>query len=275
MASHLENNEPALELDVLDSIEKVATLLQTRPYTVALAGAGVSKESGIPTFRGSDGLWTKNGEPPLDQYQRFIDDPLDWWHTRLANDKGEFAQTLDNATPNRGHTALANLENLGVLRHLITQNIDDLHRRAGHLSLTEIHGNRFWMRCIECGDRLSKAQFAHDPKLLPPRCTIGNCNGIIKSDTVMFGELIPHAALAKSQIESKKSEVFMAIGTSALVYPAAAYPLEAMQNNKPLIEINPEVTQLSEYATIVIRAPSGIALPLIVDRIKELDLVIE
>jgi NAD-dependent deacetylase len=91
----------------------------------------------------------------------------------------------------------------------------------------------------------------------------------------MFGEPIPRAALAKSQVESAKAEVFMAIGTSALVYPAAAYPLEAIQNNKPLIEINPEVTQLSEYATIVVRAPSGTALPLIVERIRELNLVIQ
>lgn len=275
MHSNHDDNEPVLELDVIDSIDKAATLLRTRPYTVALAGAGISKESGIPTFRGNDGLWTKNGEPPLDQYQRFIDDPHDWWQTRLANDKGEFAQTLDSAVPNQGHIALAELETLGILRHLITQNIDDLHRRAGHLSLTEIHGNRLWMRCIECGDRLPQDEFIYDPEQLPPRCTIGDCNGIIKSDTVMFGEPIPRSALMKSQLESTKSEVFMAIGTTALVYPAAAYPVEAIQQNKPLIEVNPEVTQLSEYATIVVRAPSGIALPLIVQRIKELDLMTE
>lgn len=275
MSSDFENNDPVLELDVLDSIESAAKLLQPKPYTVALAGAGISKKSGIPTFRGNDGLWTKNGEPPLDQYQRFIDDPLDWWHSRLVNNKGAFAQTLDNAVPNKGHIALAELEKIGILRHLITQNIDDLHRRAGHLSLTEIHGNRLWMRCIECGDRLPLDKFSYDPTRLPPRCTIGDCNGIIKSDTVMFGEPIPRAALAKSQVESAKSEVFMAIGTSALVYPAAAYPLEAIQNNKPLIEINPEVTQLSEYATIVVRAPSEIALPLIVERVRELDLGIQ
>ena len=252
-------------------VQQAANILQSRPYTVALAGAGMSKESGIPTFRGSGGLWTENGEPPLDQYQQFQRDPKRWWEDRSNNSLGDFAQKIDSAQPNPGHFALAKMEEMGILRHLITQNIDDLHRRAGHQSLTEIHGNRNWMRCVSCGFRISQRDFTYDPNVLPVYCDEDGCDGIIKSDTVMFGEPIPPQALNSSSMHSDLSDVFLTIGTSALVYPAAAFPVEAIQRGKILIEINPEPTQLTEHATIAIGAESGQVLPLLVEMISELD----
>ncbi|MEX1022565.1 MAG: Sir2 family NAD-dependent protein deacetylase [Dehalococcoidia bacterium] len=264
--------------DLQAAIHRAADLLAGSRRTVVLAGAGMSKESGIPTFRGDGGLWTVNGEPPLNQFETFAADPRRWWERRLAEaatpdatgatSTAGFASAIDAALPNAGHRALADLEALGVVRHLITQNIDDLHRRAGQTSITEIHGNRHWMRCVHCGDRWPKAEFVVDPDHLPPRCASDGCSGIVKSDTVMFGEPIPGEALLRSAEETRQADCFMTIGTSAVVYPAAQYPVDAVRRGLPLIEVNPEETPLSGIAAVVVRAPSGEALPAIVEAVR-------
>jgi len=234
-----------------------------------LAGAGMSQESGIPTFRGEGGLWTVNGEPPMNQYDTFAMDPKRWWQRRVeeAAQPGDFAQAIDAAEPNDGHRGLAALEAMGVVSHLITQNIDGLHRRAGQRSITEIHGNRSWLRCVRCEARWPKAEFMVDETDLPPRCTSPGCGGIVKSDTVMFGEPIPPSALRRCGLETDLADCFITIGTSAVVYPAAQYPVEAVRRGAPLIEVNPEETPLTPYATVAVRAPSGVALPAIVEAI--------
>jgi len=273
---------PNVDLDATQraAIEAAADLLADRSYAVVLAGAGMSKESGIPTFRGDGGLWTINGEPPLNQYETFAMDPRRWWERRLeeAEQASEsstpgttsaFAHAIEAAQPNAGHFALAELEQMGVVGHLITQNIDDLHRRAGQRSLTEIHGNRHWMRCIDCGARWPRAEFPIDPAELPPHCALPGCGGIVKSDTVMFGEPIPGEALMRCAEETRAADCFMTIGTSAVVYPAAQYPIEAVRAGLPLIEVNPEVTPLTEIAAITVRAASGVALPALVAAIRE------
>lgn len=262
-------DDPAL----VASINAAADLLARAARTVVLAGAGMSRESGIPTFRGDGGLWTLNGEPPLNQFETFATDPRRWWERRLeessgADATGGFAASIDAAQPNAGHVALAELESMGVVSHLITQNIDDLHRRAGQASITEIHGNRHWMRCMHCGSRWPKAEFIVDPADLPPRCASPGCGGIVKSDTVMFGEPIPGEALMRCAEETRRAGCFMTIGTSAVVYPAAQYPADAVQRGVPLIEVNPEATPLSEIATVTVRAPSGLALPAIVQAVR-------
>lgn len=261
--------DPALRAAILQA----ADLLAQADRTVVLAGAGMSKESGIPTFRGDGGLWTVNGEPPLNQFETFASDPKRWWERRLAEASttdaaSGFAASIDAAQPNAGHLALAELESMGVVSHLITQNIDDLHRRAGQVSITEIHGNRHWMRCIQCGARWPKAEFIVDPLDLPPRCASPRCGGIVKSDTVMFGEPIPGEALTRSAEETRRAGCFMTIGTSAVVYPAAQYPVDAVRRGVPLIEVNPEATPLSEFATVTVRARSGQALPAIVQAVR-------
>ena len=258
------------ELD-LAALARCAGLLAQARHAVALAGAGMSKESGIPTFRGEGGLWTERGEPPLNQYDGFQDDPKRWWERRLEQAQGDdgFGAALDAAEPNAGHRALAELERMGVLGHLISQNIDDLHRRAGQQSLTEIHGNRHWMRCVECETRWPKQEFPVDPQRLPPRCSQPGCDGIVKGDTVMFGEPIPPSALLRSQEETMRADLFLSIGTSAMVYPAAQYPMIAVQRGLPLIEINPEPTPLTEVASEVLRGPSGEVLPLLVEAVRE------
>ena len=253
-----------------EAIERAADLLARASHTVVLAGAGMSKESGIPTFRGEGGLWTVRGEPPLNQYETFVTDPAAWWRRRLdqqAQDE-EFARSLEAAQPNAGHIALATLEADGVIGHVITQNIDDLHRRAGQTHLTEIHGNRYWMRCVRCESRWPRAEFPIDPEALPPRCTQPGCDGVVKGDTVMFGEPIPPSALERCALETARADLFLVAGTSAVVYPAAQYPMSAVARGVPLIEVNPEPTPLSEIAEIVLRAPSGEVLPALVEAVR-------
>jgi NAD-dependent deacetylase len=259
-----------LDTATQDAITRAAALLTRARHTVVLAGAGMSKESGIPTFRGDGGLWTINGEPPLNQYETFAADPRRWWERRIeeASQPSDFAAAIDDAQPNPGHRALAELERMGTVAHLITQNIDDLHRRAGQESITEIHGNRHWMRCVSCGMRWPKAEYIVDAAELPPRCTQPGCGGIVKSDTVMFGEPIPALALERCARETRRADCFMTIGTSAVVYPAAGYPIDATRRGVPLIEINPEETPLTPLATVVVRAPSGEALPALIELLR-------
>ena len=253
-----------------EAIERAVDLLAGSTDTVVLAGAGISKESGIPTFRGEGGLWTLRGEPPMNGYDAFRDDPARWWELRLEQQRqgSDFGSAIEGAEPNPGHLALAELERIGVLRHVISQNIDNLHRRAGQQSLTEIHGNRLWMRCVACEARWPRAEFPVDPQSLPPRCTQPDCDGVVKSDTVMFGEPIPPSALERSARETAEADLFMSVGTSAVVYPAAQYPVMAVQRGVSLIEVNPEPTPLSELAAAVLRGPSGEVLPRLVEGVR-------
>ena len=138
-----------LTAELTRSLDQAAALMLRAKHVVALAGAGLSVESGIPTFRGPDGLWTKHGEPPLNGFQIFLEDPRDWWQKRLVqpDQPDDFRLSLDTAQPNAGHRALAELEQLGARHHVITQNVDDVHRRARTHSRTETHGNTDCMRC--------------------------------------------------------------------------------------------------------------------------------
>ena len=251
-----------------DAIDVAVDLLARSTRAVALAGAGMSKESGIRTFRGEGGLWTEHGEPPLNQFDTFASDPRRWWERRLEEGRNDqFARSLDQAQPNPGHVALAELEQLGIVSHVITQNIDDLHRLAGQTSITEIHGNRHWLRCLTCEARWSRDEFVIDEDALPPTCS--ECSGVVKSDTVMFGEPIPPTALRRCTEETALADCFLTIGTSAVVYPAAQYPVDALRRGVPLIEINPEPTPLTEVSTVAIPGPSGEVLPSIVDRLRD------
>jgi NAD-dependent deacetylase len=246
---------------------EAAALLQRGRHAVALTGAGLSAESGIPTYRGPDGVWTKFGDPTIDGWDLFCSNPAAWWQAALDPDSqmSEFAQAIDRAQPNPGHVAMAAMEASGRLAHVITQNIDNLHFRAGTTRLTEIHGNRFLVRCMNCGERspLDRVSF----EMMPPLCT--GCGGVLKNDTVMFGEPIPDDALRECYRQAALADVFLVIGTSAVVYPAADFPVMAKRRGVPLIEINPEPSALSELADVAIRARAGEALPRLVGMLRE------
>ncbi|MCH8994205.1 MAG: NAD-dependent deacylase [Chloroflexi bacterium] len=256
------------EPDLEEQLERAAQIVADSSYLIALVGAGMSKESGIPTFRGGDGLWDKHGEPPMDGYQRFLADPAAWWAERLSQQQqgGELAQAIEEAKPNPGHIALAEMERAGYLKHIITQNIDNLHQVAGSTAITEIHGNRTKMRCIECSNRWLREEFVTDE--MPPRCP--DCEGLVKGDTVMFGEPIPQGALESCYREAQRADAVLLLGTSAVVYPAAEFPAIAHRRGAKLIEVNPQETPLSDICSAVLRAPSGEALPKLLERVTAL-----
>lgn len=251
------------EADLDTQLDTAARIVAESSYVIALVGAGLSKESGIPTFRGGDGLWDKHGEPPMDGYQRFLEDPVKWWADRLAEQEkmGEFSAAIEAARPNAGHVALADMERTGILQHVITQNIDNLHQLAGSTAITEIHGNRTKQRCIECSRRWPREEFLSDE--MPPRCP--DCGGLVKNDTVMFGEPIPQDALESCYRQAQLADAVLLIGTSAVVYPAAEYPAIVYRHGGRLIEINPQATPYSDVCAAVLRAPSGEALPALLD----------
>ena len=246
-----------------DALRRAAALMRRSTYAVALTGAGLSAESGIPTYRGTGGVWTRFGEPTIDGWDLFCTDPQAWWLHALEHRVGgsEFSEAIDRAVPNPGHYAMAELEQMGRLAHVITQNIDNLQNVAGSRHITEIHGNRAKVRCMDCGQRYRLDSANLDT--LPPTCP--ECGGIEKNDVVMFGEPIPRDALDACYKHSYQADLFLTVGTSAVVYPAADFPIMAKRRGAPLIEINPEETSLSDIADVIVRAPAGVALPALVE----------
>jgi NAD-dependent deacetylase len=258
-------------------IVRAARDLVDAKYAVALTGAGISTESGIPDFRGPDGIWTKNPEAErraYQSYQRFLADPKSWWQERLAMaGTSTFGQRLREAAPNPGHQALAELETLGIIKCVITQNIDALHERAGSDNLLEYHGSVLKLRCASCGQRFRRDEFdlerlAQEDQL-PPHCPA--CSGFIKSDTVDFGEPIPSDIADQSTEEAWKCDVMLICGTSAVVVPFAYLPRIASQKSAAIIiEVNAEPTPLTDegVSDYLIQEKTGEILPRIVEAIK-------
>jgi NAD-dependent deacetylase len=256
-----------MDASTSELIESAALALTDARCVVALTGAGLSVESGIPPFRGPGGLWTKHGEPPMNGYERFLADPRRAWEERLSprGPMRELWETLKGARPNAGHRALADLEAAGTLHFLITQNVDDLHRQAGSRNIAEIHGNYTLVRCLECGRRapLDGVSLVE----LPPRCA--DCAGILKSDTVSFGEPIPADVLALCFEATERCDCMLVAGTSATVYPAAQFPITVRERGGSLIEVNPYESELTPFCTISIRAAAGEALPELAARVRK------
>ena len=249
------------------AIEDAAELIGESEYVVALVGAGLSAESGIPTFRGAGGLWTRVGEPSMNGYQQFLFDPVAWWEHQLNPDadpaRTEFGDAIDRAEPNPGHYALVKMELESILKMTITQNVDNLHARAGSTKLVEIHGNRTMTRCIGCELRWPREFF--DYSALPPTCV--ECGSLIKGDTVMFGEPIPPSVIEACFRETQMCDCMILCGTSATVFPAASFPRIVKENGGVLIEVNSNPTPLSETADVVLRGPTGKLLPRLVERL--------
>jgi NAD-dependent deacetylase len=255
-----------LDAQTLDAIREAAEIIKASEYVTCLTGAGISVESGIRPFRGPGGLWTAKGEPSMNGYRRFLGDPETYWRQRLET-KSEFGISIHDSEPNNGHLALAELEKLGILKTLITQNIDNLHLAAGSKNVLEIHGNGRYLRCIDCHAKWHRDEFKVES--IPPYCP--DCGGVIKTDTVMFGEPIPSNVLARCFEEAEKSDCMIVAGTSATVTPAANLPLIVRRSGGDLIEINIRESHISNVCQVNIYAPSGEALPLLVEEIKKLD----
>jgi NAD-dependent deacetylase len=243
-----------------------AEALSSARYAIALVGAGISVESGIRPFRGKGGLWTEKGEPPMDGYRRFMEDPAAGWAAMLArrDANDEFSRSISEAVPNEGHLAMAELETMGVLKHTITQNIDNLHVVAGQRAVTEIHGNRTKLRCVMCEARWLFEDV--DLTRLPPSCD--RCGGIIKSDTVMFGEGIPRYALLECYAHAERADAVLIVGTSATVVPAAYFPEMVLERGGAVVEVNTDDTPFTPHAAAVLRGPAGELLPQLVRAVR-------
>ena len=216
-----------------------------------LTGAGISAESGIPTFRGKDGLWNKYDPMELATPEAFRKDPRlvwEWYDWRR--------QLIARAEPNEGHRIIAEIEKKFSDFWLITQNVDGLHQRAGSKKVIELHGNIWKVRCVSCG-REDYDYRTHLPEI-PPRCE--NCGGLLRPGVVWFGESLPMDALQKAYELSEDADVFIVVGTSAQVYPAAELPFVAKRNGARLIEVNPEETPITPYADVSIREKASIGL---------------
>jgi NAD-dependent deacetylase len=249
-------------------LEAAARCIVDARYVIALTGAGLSVESGIPPFRGPNGLWTRYGEPPMNGYERFLADPRKAWEERL-NPQGpmrELWQALATAQPNAGHRALAELEDMNVVRATITQNVDNLHRLAGSRRLLEIHGNATLIRCIRCVTRFERDEI--DYAVLPPRCP--RCEGLLKSDTVSFGEPIPPDVLAACGQEADYADCMIVAGTSATVYPAAGFPMAIAGRGGDLIEVNPYPSELTALCRVTLTGPAAEVLPALVACVRAL-----
>ena len=254
-----------------ESIHAAAAILAAARHAIALTGAGLSVESGIPSFRGPGGLWTRYGPPSNLSYPEFTRSPQDWWERRLhdeitpGNPTYDLKIAVDNAIPNPGHLALAELERQGIIKTVITQNVDGLHTQAGTRALLEIHGNRSRLRCIGCEQRWPRAAYALTD--LPPVCQ--HCGGIIKLDTVMFGEPIPRLTLDACFAAVSQCDVMLLTGTSGTVNPAAQFPLIAQQRGAQIIKVNPSPTELTPTADLVVTGPAGVTLPAITELLRK------
>lgn len=230
----------------------ILTLRSAQTVTV-LTGAGISAESGIPTFRDSQtGLWAKYDPHQLATPQAFADNPrlvLDWYRWRR--------DLVNQAAPNPGHLALVEMEKQVPKFTLITQNVDGLHLAAGSQNVIELHGNLQRLRCPDEGITYSP----WPPEDLP-RCN--SCGELLRPDVVWFGEPLPQAALNHAVEASQQCDIFLTIGTSGIVEPAASLPYHALRANIPVVEVNPIPTPLTVYATYHFPYPSGEFLPQLV-----------
>ena len=232
-------------------------MLLKKGQCVALTGAGISAESGIATFRSKGGLWEKYDPMVYASAEAFRQDPSKYWTIR-----GEFIRSYDQYKPNAAHFALVDLEQAGILRHVITQNIDGLHKRAGSRSVTEIHGSLREIYCLKCGREYLAPNV---PEGLPPYC---DCGGVLKPNTVLFGEQLPREALERAYHEASTCNCMLVVGTSAVVQPAASLPYLARQNGASVIEINPEKSFAD--ADYCVEEKAGAALSAIVAVLQEL-----
>lgn len=230
--------------------------LTSAESVVALTGAGISAESGVPTFRGAEGLWKKFKPEELASFDAFMRNPdlvWEWYRYRR--------KLVSKTQPNPGHYALAEMEKLFPRFAIVTQNVDNLHRRAGSRNIFELHGNIERNYCVSCG------KYATDDAVLAgdhiPRCV--SCGGIIRPDVVWFGEALPVDAWNDSVDAAGRADIFFSVGTSAIVYPAASLPSAAKKAGAYVVEINIEPTDLSHKADEVILAPSSRALPKILE----------
>jgi len=247
-----------------ETIKSIAKDLKSSSHAIAFTGAGISAESGIATYRGQGGVWTKYDPNIYANINHFLEDPTYYWNFF----KDVRYPMISGAKPNPGHLALAELENAGKLAAVITQNIDELHQQAGSKSVIELHGTTKSYYCLSCSKRFDfDAVYAMAGKANPPPCS--DCQGMIRPDVVFFGESLKTAVLRSAFEKAQQCDFIFAIGSSLVVYPAADIPAQAKRAGAKLTIINKDPTPLDSVADYVLREASGEVLPQVVQQLKQ------
>ena len=242
-----------IALDLQCGVEKLGDMIAAASTIVPFTGAGISTECGIPDFRSPGGLWTRNRPIPFDEFVASRDAREESWRRRFAMEA-----TFAAAKPGRGHRALASLYRAGKVPAIITQNIDNLHQASGFAAqhVVELHGNTTYARCIGCGRVYDlpwvKQRFDH---IGAPDCTA--CDQPLKTATISFGQAMPEDAMQRATELAQSCDLFIAIGSSLVVWPAAGFPLMAKNCGAKLVVINNEPTEQDEFADLVIRQDIG------------------
>jgi NAD-dependent deacetylase len=237
-----------------NNVARLKAMLDKCQRAVVFTGAGISTESGIPDFRSPGGIWSKHKPVDFSEFIVSAEARRDAWRLKLMFDKD-----MKKAEPNRGHRAISKLVELGIVSHVITQNVDGLHQRSGvpDAKMIELHGNATYAHCLDCGQRydlqLIKENFERDESL--PVCD--HCDGLVKTATISFGQAMPQDEMVKAQAATVACDLFLAIGSSLVVYPAAGFPSVAKRNDAQLAIINRDPTDLDDIADLVINDEIG------------------
>ncbi len=253
----------SIESEHMTKLDRLAEVMFERRSASAFTGAGISTESGIPDYRGQNGIW-KRIKPTM--YRDYLNDPelrIGHWRRRL-----ERYPELAAKQPNAGHLALVRLQELGFLQDIITQNIDGLHQKAGSNpgSVIELHGSAHRVRCLECGEEFDAEPFDRAFNGAEPKCPV--CGGMMKEATISFGQPLVAHDLRSALIVARNTGVMLVVGSSLKVNPAARVPREAARSGAELAIINNEPTPLDKTASIVVHAPAGAALSYLADRLS-------
>jgi NAD-dependent deacetylase len=243
----------AITTDPADGFVQLAALLRACDSAVAFTGAGISTEAGIPDFRSPDSAWKRNRPVPFEDFMAHASHRAESWRRKFAMD-----DIYGGAQPARGHLALARLVHGGKIDAIITQNIDGLHQASGlgDEHVIELHGNGTYARCLSCGERYELAPIRADFECTgaAPECS---CGGFIKGATIAFGQAMPQEPMRRARKLSANCELFIAIGSSLVVYPAAGFPIMAKESGAKLVILNRDPTPLDSAADLIIRADIG------------------
>lgn len=238
----------------MDDIELLRDLIGSARRIVAFTGAGISTESGIPDFRSPGGIWTRYKPIYFDDFMASDEMRRESWRRKFATD-----ETMLKAEPNAGHRALAKLVEQGRMSAIITQNVDGLHQRSGvpDAKVIELHGNATYASCLDCGHRHElepiKKAFLGSGKL--PLCV--KCDGIVKTATISFGQAMPEIPMARAQDQTMSCDLFIVLGSSLVVYPAAGFPRIAKRKGAKLVILNRDPTDQDDDADVVVHAEIG------------------
>jgi NAD-dependent deacetylase len=236
---------------------RLAGLLREARRAVVFTGAGISTESGIPDFRSPGGIWTRMAPIDFDDFVRSPEMRKEAWRRRFAME-----ETFSSVKPNAGHIAVAGLVARGLVSHVITQNIDNLHQESGiaDAQIIELHGNTRYAKCLDCGHRMElepiRANFEKHGEA--PDCPV--CGGLVKTATISFGQAMPEHEMARATEATLACDLFLVLGSSLVVYPAAGFPILARRNGARLAIVNREPTEQDPIADLVLHSEIGLVM---------------